>query len=61
MPRIARRTTLALASAAVLAGLAPVTVAMVAAQIQVCYAVTCSTVDGQTRCYEKKVPCPKET
>ena len=51
---------IALASAAVLGGLAPAAVGLLPAQVRKCYSVMCSTVDGKTTCYEKEVPCPNE-
>ncbi|HEX6369190.1 MAG TPA: hypothetical protein VF006_09675 [Longimicrobium sp.] len=60
MPRITRRSTIALACAAVFVGVAPIAVGLVSAQVRKCYSVICSTVKGETTCYEKEVPCPNE-
>ena len=60
MPRSGGRLVIALASAAVLGGLAPAAVGLLPAQVRKCYSVMCSTVDGKTTCYEKEVPCPNE-
>lgn len=60
MARPARHKTIALASAAVLAGMAPVAVGIVLAQVRKCYVEVCTTTaDGKTYCYEKEVECPK--
>jgi hypothetical protein len=59
MPRMTRRS-IALVSAAAFAGIAPIAVGLVSAQVRKCYAVVCSTVDGVTTCYEKEVPCPDQ-
>jgi hypothetical protein len=56
-----RRNVIALAAAAVLAGMAPAAVQYLAAQVRKCYAETCTTIDGKTICYEKEVPCPSES
>lgn len=56
-----RRRIIALASAAVLAGMAPAAVQYLAAQVRKCYAETCTTIDGKTICYEREVPCPNES
>lgn len=61
MPRITSRGRTSLAAAALLAGLTPVAVGLVNAQVRKCYSVTCSTVNGVTSCYETEVECPKET
>ena len=61
MPRITRRGTVMLASAAVLAGITPIAVGLVSAQVRKCYSVTCSTVKGETTCFEQEVPCPNDT
>lgn len=61
MPRHGNRTVLALASAAVIAGMAPAAVGFLSAQVRKCFAETCTTMDGKTVCYEKEVPCPNES
>lgn len=61
MPGIISRGRTALAAAALLAGLTLVAVGLVNAQVRKCYSLICSTVNGETSCYEKEVPCPKET
>ncbi len=61
MPAITRRWMIILVSAAVAGSLAPAAVGMLAAQVRKCYRVTCSTVNGETLCFEKEVECPKET
>lgn len=61
MSRIGRRGIIVLASAAVLAGMAPAAVQYLAAQVRKCFAETCTTIDGKTVCYEKEVPCPNES
>ena len=60
MPRITRRSIVVLASAAGLAGITPIAVGLVSAQVRKCYSVTCSTVKGETTCFEQEVPCPNE-
>lgn len=59
MTRMTRRSII-LASAAAFAGIAPIAVGLVSAQVRKCYSLVCSTVDGVTTCYEKEVPCPDE-
>ena len=60
MPALTRRSIISLVSAAVVASLAPVAVGVVAAQVRKCYRMTCSTVNGETLCFEKEVPCRNE-
>jgi hypothetical protein len=60
MSRPRRRTLVALASTAVIAGLAPAAVSILSAQVRKCFMEVCSTSDGVTICYEKEVPCPIE-
>lgn len=60
MPSLSRRGIIALAWAAVIAGVAPAAVGIVSAQVRKCYVEVCSTVDGKTICYEKEVTCPTE-
>ena len=57
---IRRRSIIALASTAVIAGMAPAAVGIVSAQMRKCYVEVCSTTDGKTTCYEKEVTCPTE-
>jgi hypothetical protein len=61
MLRINSRRRTVLAVAALVAGLAPAAVGLVNAQVRKCYSLICSTVNGETSCYEKEVPCPTET
>jgi hypothetical protein len=61
MSPVGRRNIIALASASVLAGMAPGAVQYLVAQVRKCYAVTCTTIDGKTVCYEKEVACPNES
>ncbi len=60
MPPLGRRSIIALASTAVIAGMAPAAVGLVSAQVRKCYVEVCSQVDGKTVCYEKEVTCPTE-
>jgi hypothetical protein len=61
MPQRGHRALLALASAAVIAGMAPAGIGHLSAQVRKCFAETCTTIDGKTVCYEREVPCPNES
>jgi hypothetical protein len=58
MSRAGRRTSILLASAAVIGGLIPAAATLLNAQVRKCFLEVCSTKNGVTMCYEKEVDCP---